>query len=135
MNIPTLSVSRETVRRIHTTRTNRHTVMKQQYGAHAADNVLGGRSAGVVTTRPLERVEIDHTLCDVHLVDEKTRKPIGRPWLTLVVDHYSGAVLGYHLSMNPPSAASVIAALRHAILPKTGTWTLTSQEDSDYDAA
>jgi hypothetical protein len=31
-------------------------------------------------------VQIDHTLVDVIVVDEIERKPIGRPWLTLVVD-------------------------------------------------
>lgn len=39
--------------------------------------------------------------------------------MTLAVDHYSGIVLGYYLTFAPPSAASVLAALRHAILPKT----------------
>ena len=67
---------------------------------------------------PLERVELDHFLCDVHLVCGKTGAALGRPWLTLAVDHYSGMVVGYHLTFAPPSAASVLAALRHAIVPK-----------------
>lgn len=133
MNFSPLVISRETVRQI-VTATDAYELLKRRYGRHAADNELGGRGAGVVTTRPLERVEIDHTLCDVHLVDEKTGKPIGRPWLTLVVDHYSGAILGYHMTLNPPSAASVIAALRHAILPKGGTWTLTASGECHHDA-
>jgi transposase InsO family protein len=41
-------------------------------------------SAGV--TRALERVEIDHTLVDTHIVDALDRKPIGRPWLTIAID-------------------------------------------------
>jgi putative transposase len=133
MNLSSLVISRETVRKI-VTATDAYELLLRRYGRHAADNELGGRGAGIRTTRPLERVEIDHTLCDVHLVDEKTGKRIGRPWLTLVVDHYSGAILGYHLSLNPPSAASVIAALRHAILPKRGTWTLTADVEVHHEA-
>jgi putative transposase len=126
-----LTVSREFVRKVALT-INQYELVKARWGRQAADTKLGARGAGVVTTRPLERVEVDHTLCDVHLVDEVSGKPIGRPWLTLLVDHYSGAVLGYHLSLDPPSSASVIAALRHAIMPKPGLWTV---EDEDGPAA
>lgn len=112
-----LRVSRESVRQIALT-VDRYEVMKQRYGRRAADTQRGPRAAGVITTRPLERVEMDHFLCDVHLMCETKGVRLGRPWLTLVVDHYSGMVLGYYLSFAPPSAASVLAALRHAILPK-----------------
>lgn len=33
--------------------------------------------------RPLAAVQIDHTRVDVVAVDEETREPIGRPWITL----------------------------------------------------
>lgn len=74
--------------------------------------------AGPVTTRILERVEIDHTPLDLFLIDEKTKLPLGRPTLTIVLDHHSRMPLGYHLGFNTPSTAAVLAALRHAILPK-----------------
>lgn len=128
MNFNCLSVSREFVRQAMNG-IDQYQLMKARYGRIAADTTLGARGAGVVTTRPLERVEVDHTLCDVHLVDA-AGKPIGRPWLTLLVDHYSGAVLGYHLSLDPPSSASVIAALKHAILPKSGVWTVETTKES-----
>lgn len=112
-----LQVSRESVRKIALS-IDRYALTKKRYGRQVADTKRKPRAAGVVTTRPLERVEMDHFLCDVHLVCEKTGVRLGRPWLTLAVDHYSGMVLGYHLSFAPPSSASVLAALRHAILPK-----------------
>ena len=108
-----LRVSRESVRKIALS-IDQYDLMNKQYGRRAADTKRGPRAAGVITTRPLERVEMDHFLCDVHLVCEKTGVRLGRPWLTLAVDHYSGMVLGYYLSFAPPSAASVLAALRHA---------------------
>lgn len=112
-----LRVSRETVRRI-ALGVDQYQVMRARWGRSVADNKRKPRAAGVVTTRPLERVELDHFLCDVHLVCHRTGKQLGRPWLTLAVDHFSGMVVGYHLSFAPPSAASVLACLKHAILPK-----------------
>ncbi|MEZ7811665.1 Mu transposase C-terminal domain-containing protein [Alcaligenes phenolicus] len=73
---------------------------------------------GAETSRILERVEIDHTPLDLFLIDENTRLPLGRPTLTIILDHYSRMLLGYHLGFNAPSTAAVLAALRHAILPK-----------------
>ena len=110
-------VGRETVRAIALT-VDRYLLMRARHGKVVANAKRKPRAAGVITTRPLERVELDHFLCDVHLVCGRTGVPLGRPWLTLAVDHYSGMVVGYHLTFAPPSAASVLAALRHAILPK-----------------
>ncbi len=73
---------------------------------------------GAETSRILERVEIDHTPLDLFLIDENTKLPLGRPTLTIILDHYSRMLLGYYLGFNAPSTAAVLAALRHAILPK-----------------
>ncbi|CAJ0772852.1 hypothetical protein R8510_03038 [Ralstonia chuxiongensis] len=72
----------------------------------------------VRTTRILERVEIDHTPVDVFVVDPETYLPCGRPWLTMLIDHYSRMPLGYFLSFGSPSERAVLGAMRHAILPK-----------------
>lgn len=112
----TLALSAETVRQV-ALGIDRYRLMCDRHGRQAADTKRKPRGAGVTTRRPLERVELDHFLCDVHLVS-KTGTRLGRPWLTLAVDHYSGMVVGYHLSFAPPSTAAVLAALRHAILPK-----------------
>jgi putative transposase len=74
--------------------------------------------AVVRTCRILERVEVDHTPLDLFLVDEMTWLPLGRPILTVFIDHYSRMLLGYYLTFDSPSAAAVIGGLRHAILPK-----------------
>jgi putative transposase len=87
-------------------------------GKVAADKRFRAVKAGVKTTQILERVEIDHTPLDLFIVDEKTWLPHGRPTLTVVIDHYSRMLLGYHLSFDNPSTAAVMGALRHAILPK-----------------
>ena len=72
----------------------------------------------VSTSRILERVEIDHTPMDVFVVDDETLLPCGRPTLTVLIDHYSRMPIGYHMSFGGPSISAVLAAVRHAILPK-----------------
>jgi putative transposase len=67
---------------------------------------------------PLAVVQIDHTKLDIVLVDDITRRPIGRPWITLAIDVFSRIVAGMHVSFDPPSASSVGLCLAHAILPK-----------------
>ncbi|WFP49310.1 DDE-type integrase/transposase/recombinase [Methylomonas sp. EFPC3] len=87
-------------------------------GNAAADRRFRLLKAGVKTSRILERVEIDHTPLDLFLIDERTWLPLGRPTLTVIIDHYSRMLLGYYLSFDSPSTAAVMGALRHAILPK-----------------
>lgn len=77
--------------------------------------VLNGSAT---SSRILERVECDHTVLDLFLIDERTQLPLGRPTLTVCIDHYSKMPLGYYLSYQAPSVAAVVGALRHAILPK-----------------
>lgn len=73
---------------------------------------------------PLAAVQIDHTLVDLILVDDEYRKPIGRPWISLAMDVYSRMVVGYYLSFDDPSEASVGFCVSHAILPKERTMSL-----------
>jgi putative transposase len=100
-------------------RRDRYEVMAARYGKRAADLEFGVFGRGPQTTRILERVECDSTKLDIFVVDDARRLPLGRPWFTLLIDHYSRMPLGYYLGWEPPSAASLMLALRHAILPKT----------------
>jgi putative transposase len=69
--------------------------------------------------RPLDFVQIDHTLTDVVVVDEETRQFIGRPWLTLGIDVCSRMVTGFSLSFEPPQRTSVGLCLLHSVYDKT----------------
>lgn len=68
---------------------------------------------------PLAIAQVDHTPIQVCLVDSEDREPIGDAWLTLVIDTYSRMVLGFFLTLDPPSTLSTGMALTHAFLPKT----------------
>ncbi|MEM5570556.1 Mu transposase C-terminal domain-containing protein [Aliarcobacter butzleri] len=67
---------------------------------------------------PLDIIQIDHTKVDVILVDEETRKPIGRPFITVAIDVYSRMIFGFYISLEAPSYFSVGQCLLNAILPK-----------------
>ncbi|WP_206753818.1 Mu transposase C-terminal domain-containing protein [Leptolyngbya sp. FACHB-17] len=63
-------------------------------------------------------VQCDHTKLDIRIVDKEGKLLAWRPWITAVVDTFSGCVIGYHLWHKQPGAHEVALALRHAILPK-----------------
>ena len=105
-------------------------VCRARYGAHAADIKFRVAGAGVLSPHPLARACMDHTQMDLFVVDGETFLPLGRPWLTMILDEQSRYVLGYYLGFEQPSSVSMSCALRHAIAPKT----LDPEVKSDWDA-
>jgi len=79
---------------------------------------VAGVRPGPRATRPLERVELDHTVLDLIVVDEEDRLPIGRPTVTLALDVYSGLPVGVHVGFEPAGYGAAMRCLLHAILPK-----------------
>jgi putative transposase len=70
-------------------------------------------------SRPLQVVQVDHTKADIFVVDEETRQPIGRPWLTLAMDVCSRMVTGFYLTMEAPSRLSTSLCLLHSVIDKS----------------
>src|ERR1039457_3487951 len=94
-------------------------VTSKRFGAKAARQAFAPVHASSVSLLlPMDVVQIDHTPADVIVVDDHDRQPIGRPWLTLALDVASRAVLGFYVSLDAPSLASVAMVLTHAVLPK-----------------
>lgn len=91
---------------------------KKKHGAEAASQKHDARPGKKIVSRPLEWVQMDHTLVDVIVVDNERRQPLGRPWLTVLIDLYTRVILGYYLSLHAPSTVSVACAIYHAALPK-----------------
>lgn len=83
---------------------------------------------------PLEVVQIDHTKVDIFVVDEETRKPIGRPWITLAMDIFTRMVTGFYITMDAPSRLSVSLCLLHAVFDKTA-WLRERDIDNPWPIA
>jgi transposase InsO family protein len=66
----------------------------------------------------LQSVQIDHTLADIIVVDERDRLSVGRPWLTVAIDVFSRSVLGFYVSLDSPAVTSIGLCLTQACLPK-----------------
>jgi putative transposase len=75
-------------------------------------------------SRPFELAHIDHTKLDIELICSKTRKNLGRPWLTLLIDAFSRRVLSFYLTFDEPSYRSCMMTIRECVkkfsrMPKT----------------
>ena len=94
-------------------------LMARREGKDKADRRYLATPGGLVANDPLDIVQIDHTKADVTVVDPVTRRPLGRPTLTVAIDVNTRMVLGFHLSLEPPSLLSVALCLTHAVMEKT----------------
>lgn len=105
--------------------------MRKRYGMHKADALLKPATTGLVTSRPLEVVQIDHARVDVHVVHPETRQVIGRPWITLAIDVYTRCIMGFHLSLDAPNHTAVGLTISHACRPKQN-WLKEISVSVDY---
>jgi len=93
-------------------------VTKKRHGSNKAEQKFDPVGNPQEVTAPLQEVQADHTLVDLIIVDSETREPIARPWITLIIDIYTRLILGFFLSLEHPSIASLAVAFTHAIFPK-----------------
>jgi putative transposase len=104
-----------------------------RYGRKYADNKHMQVGKHPRPTRPLERVEADHTITDLIAVDMEKRLPIGRATLTDVIDSYSKMIVGSYLGFEPPSYLTVMQCLLNAIKPKTYVKKLYPEVENDWE--
>lgn len=81
---------------------------------------LKPRPGYIQATHPLDACQIDHTPTDINFVEviDGTGVFVGRPYLTIVTDVATRAILGFCLTLEKPSVLSVALCLAHAICPK-----------------
>jgi putative transposase len=106
-------------------------VVRRRQGGKAAQDQFRPVTGYLESVAPMALVQIDHTLVDVIVVDSVSRAPIQRPWLTLAIDVYSRCVVGFYLSLEPPSATSVALCIAHATLPKQ-PWLALRNIEADW---
>jgi putative transposase len=113
---------------------NAYDVMKKREGKRVAEQHFRMTGKGVDTAHILERIEVDHTPMDVFAFNPETGLSDGRPYLTVLLDHYSRTPLGFTLGFEPPSELSVMRALRNSIIPKTYLKEKYPEIDGTWDA-
>ena len=92
--------------------------IRRREGQDASRDLQGAGGIPPAVTEPLEQVQIDHTVIDLIVVDERDRQPIGRPYLTIVIDVFTRCVLGLVVTLEAPSAVSVGLCLAHTACDK-----------------
>ena len=93
-------------------------VIAARQGPARARMVCRTTMDGTTAEYPLDSVEIDHTPLNWVVICDRTGLPLGRPMLTVVIDAYSGYLLGLYVSFYGPGLSSVSGAMRCAITPK-----------------
>ena len=87
-------------------------------GATYAERKWRKSSGGVYATRPLERVEMDHTMLDTYVIDDERCIPLGRPILTMIIDSFTNYILAIYISFEGESLGRVAKSIRMALTLK-----------------
>ena len=110
-------ISRRTVRRLLAALPP-YAAMRARQGARAAG--LKHLSVGQLeeAVLPGQVYEVDAHKLDFIGVDNRMRLPLGRLWVTAVIDRCTRMIVGFHIHVEPPSSLTIAAALRNAFAPK-----------------
>lgn len=87
-------------------------------GLNAKRRLQSAGGKAPLVTFPLEQVQIDHSVIDLIIVDDVSRLPIGRPYLTVAIDVYSRCLVGLVVTLEAPSTTSAGLCLGHMVCDK-----------------
>jgi putative transposase len=117
------------------------TLVAAREGHDAARSLCSAGGVAPESTGLLEQVQIDHTVIDVIVVDERHRLPLGRAYLTVGIDVSSRAIVGMVVTLEAPSATSVGLCLAHMVSDKRAwleqlgvqvSWPMSGKPDELY---
>lgn len=90
-----------------------------KYGKKAAESRYGGGGQPLSTSHILELALQDDTpIPGMFCIDPGREVPLGQPTLTLIIDHFSRCILGWHVTFSAPSQWTAAQAILHANSPK-----------------
>lgn len=115
---PLRPISLETVR-VEVGRLECFATYAAKFGLPKAKARFKPAGKGLRASRALQLGCMDHTLLDgVAVIDADYMLPIGRPWLTLLIDVKTRCVVGFVLSFEPPSIYQAMECVKRANRPK-----------------
>ena len=93
-----------------------------KYGKRAAQSRYGGGGHPLEVSHILElAIQDDTPLPGIFCIDADREIPLGQPTLTLIIDHFSRCILGWHITFSAPSQWTAAHAILHANTPKAPT--------------
>lgn len=95
-------------------------LLLRRRGKAYADRVFRSRGKKYSAQFPLERVEIDHTLGDILIRDERDPEVLFRPWITVAICRRTRMIVGLYISRETPSQVSVLHCLVQGMRSKEG---------------
>ena len=95
-----------------------YAAMSARKGARAADDKYRSKGQMAATAMPGQVYEVDAHKMDFVGVDDRWWLPLGRLWVTVVIDRCTRMIVGVHFHVEPPSSITIAAALRNAFAPK-----------------
>jgi len=100
-----------------------------RFGKHSARRWrrTGHGPSTIKATRPFERIEFDGHRIDAscillipHILGGYVKRHLERFWLLAIIDVFTRAILGYHVSLNSEyTADDVLLCVKHALTPWT----------------
>lgn len=91
-------------------------LIKATEGTRIANQTLKAAGRKMKSPFILAIVEIDTHILDIIIIDSTTNLPLGRPYLSCAIDVHTRAIVGYYISMLPPSATTTLALLKKMLL-------------------
>lgn len=101
--------------------TSEHAQVLARYGekaAYALSEIVHWQLDNAVPPhgdRAFEIAHVDHTQMDVQLIHSVYGTPMGKPWLTILIDAYTRMVLAYVISYEKPSYRSCMLVIRECL--------------------
>ncbi|WP_083384159.1 DDE-type integrase/transposase/recombinase [Cupriavidus sp. USMAHM13] len=92
-------------------------VHEARYGAESARAKFKHIKSVANASMIFDCAEIDHTILNLMVIDDRLLVPLGRPWITVVRDVRSGVVLGFYITFNAPSLRSLFGAIKNSLQP------------------
>ncbi|KQL21237.1 Mu transposase C-terminal domain-containing protein [Cytobacillus solani] len=69
----------------------------------------------IKSSKPFENAIIIHTCLDIQIYSINKKLPLGRPWLTILVDDFSKRVLAFYFSIDPPNNVTNSMVIRECV--------------------
>jgi putative transposase len=90
-------------------------VMIARFGREAARKHFKMAKGHLPAEHPLDAVEIDHSPLNLHVIDDLSFLPLGRPWVTVIKDRKTGILLGFYISFQATGLHSIFGAIKHSL--------------------